>query len=195
MSLAMFETKANDKRTQIMQAAMKTFVQKGFHGATVEEIAVAAGVGKGTVYEYFASKDDLFQSIFREGKQYFIEMFRSQIGSEQDLRNKLKRILQIWAEFVAVHRDVAMLFISTQVKLNGCDAMEQHRDEILAIVEDIFRQGMSQGIFRSGNAKIFSHLFWGACFTICGYIVLYQVENVEPLINEAVNAIFHGYLA
>ena len=88
-----------------------------------------------------------------------------------------------------------MLFISTQVKLNGCDAMEQHRDEILAIVEDIFRQGMSQGIFRSGNAKIFSHLFWGACFTICGYIVLYQVENVEPLINEAVNAIFHGYLA
>ncbi len=49
-------------------------------------------------------------NLFREGKQYFIETFRSQIGSEQDLRNKLKRILQIWAEFVAVHQDVAMLF-------------------------------------------------------------------------------------
>lgn len=195
MSLAMFETKANDKRTQIMQAAMKTFVQKGFHGATVEEIALAAGVGKGTVYEYFASKDDLFQSIFHEGEQYFIEMFRSQIASEQDLRNRLKRILQIWAEFVSVHRDVAFLFISTQVKLNGCDAMGRHRDEILAIVEDIFHQGMLQGLFRQGDAKIFSHLFWGACFTICGYIVLYEVEDVEHLIDEAVGAIFHGYLA
>jgi len=43
----------------------KVFSEKGFHGATVEEVAEVAGVGKGTVYLYFGSKTDLFVSVVR----------------------------------------------------------------------------------------------------------------------------------
>ena len=49
-----------DKRLRIIEAAVIVFSRKGFHRAKVEEIAEVAGVGKGTVYEYFKSKKELF---------------------------------------------------------------------------------------------------------------------------------------
>ncbi|MBL7997238.1 MAG: TetR/AcrR family transcriptional regulator [Candidatus Kapabacteria bacterium] len=52
------------KRGQLVQAAVRVFAQKGYHAAKMQEIADAAGVGKGTIYEYFATKDDLFLAVY-----------------------------------------------------------------------------------------------------------------------------------
>ena len=53
-----------ERRDNILEAAALVFSEKGYHQARVEEIAVQAGIGKGTVYEYFASKLELFQEMF-----------------------------------------------------------------------------------------------------------------------------------
>ena len=52
------------KRDQIIEAAAQVFAQKGYSGAVVADIAVQADIGKGTVYEYFSSKEDLFFAVF-----------------------------------------------------------------------------------------------------------------------------------
>jgi len=52
-----------ERRVEILEAATKVFASKGFHAAKVEEIADAARVGKGTIYEYFASKSELFDHM------------------------------------------------------------------------------------------------------------------------------------
>lgn len=56
------ETEA-DKRQRILMAAARVFAERGFHQATVADIAVEAGVGKGTIYEYFSSKEELFRQV------------------------------------------------------------------------------------------------------------------------------------
>jgi AcrR family transcriptional regulator len=53
-----------DKKDRIVEAAARTFAQKGYAGASVADIAFKAGIGKGTVYEYFNSKEDLFFAVF-----------------------------------------------------------------------------------------------------------------------------------
>lgn len=53
-----------DKRHRIIQAAAYLFAQRGFSGASIADIALHAGIGKGTVYEYFDSKEDLFFAVF-----------------------------------------------------------------------------------------------------------------------------------
>ena len=53
------------KRRQIMDGARTVFLSAGFDGASMNDIARAAGVSKGTLYAYFASKDDLFEAIIR----------------------------------------------------------------------------------------------------------------------------------
>jgi AcrR family transcriptional regulator len=54
-----------NKSAQIVAAAARVFAQKGYSGAVIAEIATEAGIGKGTVYEYFSSKEDLFFAVFQ----------------------------------------------------------------------------------------------------------------------------------
>ena len=52
------------KRQHIITAAIGVFAQRGFHATKMEHIAQAAGIGKGTIYEYFATKDELFLAVY-----------------------------------------------------------------------------------------------------------------------------------
>jgi AcrR family transcriptional regulator len=54
----------NAKRQQIIAAAIGVFAQRGFHATKMEHIAAAAGIGKGTIYEYFSTKDELFLAVY-----------------------------------------------------------------------------------------------------------------------------------
>ena len=53
-----------DKQKQIIRAAAEVFAQKGFARTVMADIALQAGIGKGTTYEYFKSKEDLFFAVF-----------------------------------------------------------------------------------------------------------------------------------
>jgi AcrR family transcriptional regulator len=63
----------SDKRDAIMHAALELFVERGFWGTAVPEIADKAGVGAGTIYRYFESKEALVNALYRQEKQRFAE--------------------------------------------------------------------------------------------------------------------------
>ena len=54
-----------DKQKQIIRAAAEVFAKKGFARTVMADIALQAGIGKGTTYEYFKSKEDLFFAVFQ----------------------------------------------------------------------------------------------------------------------------------
>ena len=54
-----------DKKNRIIEAAVMVFAQKGYASATIADIAARAEIGKGTIYEYFTSKEDLFFAVFK----------------------------------------------------------------------------------------------------------------------------------
>ncbi|MEO8702043.1 MAG: TetR/AcrR family transcriptional regulator [Kofleriaceae bacterium] len=58
----------DDKRRRILDAALKTFAERGFHGTSVPEVATAAGVGTGTLYRYFEHKEALVNEVYRDAK-------------------------------------------------------------------------------------------------------------------------------
>ena len=62
------ERKVSDKREAITHAALELFVERGFYGTAVPEIADRAGVGAGTIYRYFESKEALVNAIYRQEK-------------------------------------------------------------------------------------------------------------------------------
>src|SRR5262245_54514890 len=59
----------DDKRRRILDAALKAFAARGYHGTSVPEVADAAGVGVGTLYRYFADKNALVNELYRDAKQ------------------------------------------------------------------------------------------------------------------------------
>ena len=79
------------KRRQIMDGARKVFMADGFDGASMNDIARAAGVSKGTLYVYFDSKDELFAALIREEKRAQAEQVCELAPNETDLRSALNR--------------------------------------------------------------------------------------------------------
>jgi TetR/AcrR family transcriptional regulator len=60
------ERRKQDRPGELLEAALDLFVEKGFAATRVEEVALRAGVSKGTLFLYFPSKEDLFKAVVRE---------------------------------------------------------------------------------------------------------------------------------
>src|SRR5436305_10207394 len=101
----------SDKRTRIMDAAIKVFAERGFHTATVAEIAKAAGVADGTIYLYFKSKDDLLLRVFDEKMTELLAEARAGLESEPSAPQKLHRFIQLHLSLVERNPELAQVLI------------------------------------------------------------------------------------
>jgi AcrR family transcriptional regulator len=87
---------ATDRRRELVEAAVRVFARKGFHGSRVGDIAEEAGVAHGLLYHYFRSKDEVLETIFRDAWQRLtIETDRIE-ASDIALREQLRRFARIY---------------------------------------------------------------------------------------------------
>ena len=82
------------KKLQILHVAMRVFARKGVVKTKMIDIATEAGIGKGTIYEYFRSKDAIFVSAFT----YFFETMQAELKQALASEHNPVRQLQILAE-------------------------------------------------------------------------------------------------
>jgi TetR/AcrR family fatty acid metabolism transcriptional regulator len=75
------------RRTQILDAATKVFAEKGFHRATIKDIAHTAGIADGTIYTYFASKTDVLLAILNRLNETTEREQQFEQGNMQDVRS------------------------------------------------------------------------------------------------------------
>ena len=83
----------NNKRDAILYSAFQIFTEKGYHQAKVSEIAELAHVGKGTVYEYFDSKEALLRGVIEAGTKYYIDQLNESTKGVDNPLAKLRNIL------------------------------------------------------------------------------------------------------
>lgn len=101
-----------DKRQQILMAAARVFADRGFHRATVSDIAGEAGVGKGTIYEYFPSKKELFRQVvvhlFNSYSHYLTRLCREDLP----LSRFLEKLLRDSVNFLLERRHFAQILLA-----------------------------------------------------------------------------------
>lgn len=108
-----------DKKTLILHSAMKQFAEKGYHQATIQDIADAAGIAKGGIYFYFKSKEELVHAVF---VHYNDQLFKS--VSEASARytpgSKEGLIQQVMLQFseLSSHQSFLAIFFRGQVDVN-----------------------------------------------------------------------------
>src|SRR2546422_9003162 len=105
------DTRSNDKRARILDAAIRVFAERGFHSATVAEIARAAGVADGTIYLYFKGKDDLLLRLFDEKMTGLVAEVKAALAQERSAAEKLKRFIQLHLALVERNPDLAAVLI------------------------------------------------------------------------------------
>ena len=88
------------KAEEIIKAAVRVFSEYGFDSAKMEYIAREAGIGKGTIYEYFTSKDQLFEKIIIYSIEQFSQGLRERLEAETNVEETLVKCSVFFAEFI-----------------------------------------------------------------------------------------------
>ncbi len=88
------------KKTTIFNASIRVFSRKGYHGATMEEIAAVAGIGKGSIYRYFKSKEDLLRQLLTAKYGEILERFVLIFERDENVLLQIQEMIEIWIEFI-----------------------------------------------------------------------------------------------
>ncbi|MBU1208347.1 MAG: TetR/AcrR family transcriptional regulator [Pseudomonadota bacterium] len=96
------------RRKQIVQGAVKVFSEKGFHKATVREIAEASGITLGTMYNYVRTKEDILFICYEYMTTILSEGLKEAICGLEDPREELRAILRRNMDIIYAHQDVVM---------------------------------------------------------------------------------------
>ncbi|MDA8163244.1 MAG: TetR/AcrR family transcriptional regulator [Desulfobacteraceae bacterium] len=144
------------KRLNILAAAAKLFADRPFHKVLLSDVAEAAGVGKGTLYIYFKSKEDLYLSVVYDGFARLVDRLRSQI--DEDAREPVESLELAVREFIYFIYQNPHLY-ELMHTLPGWKAVDRpkwdaKRMELRALLESIISQGVLQGCFADSNPRL-----------------------------------------
>jgi len=152
-----------NRKERIILAAEEVFAEKGYHVATVSEVAIRAGVAEGTIYTYFENKKALLFSIpkkrFAEYKESMTQIFEIKEPSR-----KLRRIIRLHFTAFLANRNFLKVFLLDN-KLNR----EFYRSSVyedfldyLSSLESAIEEGKGTGVFRKKiSSRLFRNLFVG----------------------------------
>src|SRR5688572_22762385 len=111
----------SDKREAILTAALELFVERGFYGTAVPEIADKAGVGAGTIYRDFESKEALVNAIYRQTKLRFAQVVLDGFPATATTREQFRALWMRMAKFATENRD-AFIFLELHHHARYLDA-------------------------------------------------------------------------
>src|SRR5262249_49071557 len=127
---------------------------KGFHNATIDDIANEAGVAKGTVYLYFKSKQDIYLDALRDGIETLIEEMRAQTAEPGTAEAKLRKLIAVKLAFFDKHREFFQIVQSElgRVEKTVNECKDLYFDQA-SIIEKVLRQGLKEGVLQKINTK------------------------------------------
>ncbi len=100
------------RTSELLSAARTVFSRKGFHDATIDDIAYQAGVAKGTVYLYFRSKQDIYLDALRDGIQTLLDEMRARTDEPGTAGAKLRKLIAVKLAYFDKHREFFQIFQS-----------------------------------------------------------------------------------
>jgi AcrR family transcriptional regulator len=154
-------------RMQILDAAEEVFARKGFHDATVKEIAAAAEFSVGGVYSFFAEKDDVFVEVFTRRGSEFMAGMRTVLAEPGSPRAALHRLADFQVAFFREHASFGRLFLrSSGVTLGALEtkidtSTVENYTEAMNLQAKLFRDGQDAGELREGDPDVLGRLFSG----------------------------------
>jgi AcrR family transcriptional regulator len=138
-----------DKRRQILDAAVRVFARRGYHGSRVGDIAEEAGVAHGLLYHYFSSKEQVLQLVFSENWGELLERFRAVEAADEPASEKLEGIAKILLRTWRNDPDLVTVMVREVARSPQLQTQVLEVREAFAILQRVIEQGQRQGSFRA----------------------------------------------
>jgi AcrR family transcriptional regulator len=144
------------QREEILAAAAQIFREKGYHATSMQDIAEAVHLQKGSLYHHIRSKEEILASLLDRALDLLILSMQEVMASSQPVEEKLRAAMRMYADNIAVHSDLAAVLLLEYRNLSP-RLRARHmgrRDRFEALWRELLRQGMQQGVFRTSDEKL-----------------------------------------
>lgn len=186
---------SHPKRQLILKSALEVFTEKGFYKTKMEEIAQQAGIGKGTIYEYFSSKKNLFCETLKESMEIYGNLIAEEMEKGHTVKDKLFRLIIKTYEIKEQFEPMAKI-VTLQRSIIDQNFMEWVMEEHLKglkVLENIIREGVEKGELCPVNEKIAARLFLGGSSVFMRPELLEGIDlDQEQLAEEIINYYLKG---
>jgi AcrR family transcriptional regulator len=146
----------------IHDAAVSVLAEHGMDGMTMDRVAAAANLAKGSLYSYFDSKQDLLRFVHAKLVDPILESADDIVRSELPAAEKLHSILHIVFDQLAKHCGLFNLLLQDDIRMLLEPTKQTNREIAIGQFTAIFRQGIKQGIFRPLDPAQLAQMFFGA---------------------------------
>jgi AcrR family transcriptional regulator len=133
----------------VVAAAARVFSEKGFGGASLEDVANEVGMLKGSLYNYIKSKEDLLFAVVRPDAEELLTHARELHGKDLPASEKLRQIALVHVEIIDRHLEYVSVYVQ---EIAGKGISKEWTDmdrEYMSLVEQVFVEGVESGDFDS----------------------------------------------
>ncbi|MEY3525654.1 MAG: hypothetical protein RIR92_1719 [Pseudomonadota bacterium] len=199
------ERRKEARPQELLDAALSLFVEKGFAATRVEEVALRAGVSKGTLFLYFHSKEDLFKAVIQRNLSDHFPVWNQEFddfkGSTAEM---VSYAMQTWWHKIGDTTASGITKLVTSEASNFPDVVKFYETEVMQPGQTLFKRILQRGIdlgeFKSIDTDtavyslvsvIFFISMWKHSLSAC---VDHSVFNPETFLQSHVQALMHGWL-
>lgn len=182
-------TQSATPHAKILASAEVMFASKRFHEVLMEDIAISAGVGKGTIYRYFKNKEELYIALLKEASTELMNLIETAVKTEVSCKNKLIAILQTSINLFDARPHLFDLILHAEAfqRTMAEFPWQETRWNVIQLVESIFQHAEDQKEFIVQNPKESSLLLLGGLRAIIRF-------GHKPREKELSNHIVHHFL-
>jgi AcrR family transcriptional regulator len=154
--------KTDEKLEEILEASTQVFSGKDFHEVLIDEIAEAGGIGKGTVYRYFRTKEELYQATIEHGLAKLDKVLSGALPEEGSPTERLARLAREMLAFYWDKRSLLMLLYRDERMVRGRRGILRERhDRLAARVREVLLEGIERREYRGVDPHTAAELFLG----------------------------------
>ena len=185
-----------NKRQEIMEAAERLFSNRRFHEVTLDEIAQAAKVGKGTIYRFFSSKDDLFFQTATSGFDDLCDVIEKNVCHEGDFTKELLGACQEITQFFYRRRQMFRLMQMEEGRViwsqgSLWNLWMSRREKLVKALAGILDRGAGEDKIRNDvPTTVLADFLLGMLRTRARY--LRGVEDTAKRLDMLLNIFFFG---
>jgi AcrR family transcriptional regulator len=149
------EREFNARRAEILLQAEKIFALKGYHEVTMAEIAGASGFSTGSLYQFFAGKEDLYTTMVCEKLDLMHTEVRKETNAAIDIIDKIETLIYAHLQFIERNKDFCSLFIGGENAALS-KTLASFRQKLIddyfkhiTFIEDLLKEGVENGLIRA----------------------------------------------
>jgi TetR/AcrR family transcriptional regulator len=200
------ERRKEARPQELLDAALSLFVEKGFAATKVEEVALRAGVSKGTLFLYFHSKEDLFKAVIQRNLSDHFPIWNQEFDEFQGSTSEMvSYAMQTWWQRIGNTTVSGITKLVTSEASNFPEVVKFYETEVMqpghTLFKKILQRGIDSGEFKPFDTDtavyslvsvIFFVSMWKHSLSAC---VTQTRFEPEPFLQSHVQALMHGWLS